>query len=121
MRIIFCPITRFYEWIIPSLNLPDPNDRHILAAAIKSEASAIVTFNLKDFPPLILDQYEIEAQHPDDFILDLIDLNYLKVANAVTTCHQRLKNPPKSLDEYLEILLKQGLQSTVKSLQQIYK
>jgi predicted nucleic acid-binding protein len=110
-----------YEWIIPSLNLPDPGDRHILAAAIKAEASAIVTFNLKDFPPLILDQYEIEAQHPDDFILDLIDLNYLKVANAVITCHQRLKNPPKSLDEYLEILLKQGLQNTVKSLQQIYK
>ena len=56
-----------YEFIIPSLDLPDPDDRHILAAAIKGQADIIVTMNLKDFPDRILNEYEIEAQHPDIF------------------------------------------------------
>jgi len=63
-----------YEVIIPSLELPDENDRHVLAAAIKGQAEVIVTFNLKDFPSKILSNYDIWAQHPDEFISHLIDL-----------------------------------------------
>ena len=101
-----------YEFIIPSLNLPDPDDRHILAAAIKGQADIIVTNNLKDFPHSTLGEYEIEAQHPDLFIADLIDLYPMKIVSAAEICRRRLKNPPKSIDEYLEILLKQGLTVT---------
>ncbi|GAB4536606.1 MAG: hypothetical protein Tsb0014_24580 [Pleurocapsa sp.] len=107
-----------YESIIPSLNLPDPDDRHVLAAAITGQADVIVTMNLKDFPDSILGQYEIEPQHPDIFIADLIDLYPMKVAIVAETCRKRLKNPPKSIDEYLEILLKQGLTMTVSLLKQ---
>ncbi len=107
-----------YEFIIPSLDLPDPDDRHILAAAIKGQADIIVTMNLKDFPDRILNEYEIEAQHPDIFIADLIDIYPIKVATAVETCCKRLKNPPKSINEYLEILLKQGLTVTTSLLRQ---
>jgi predicted nucleic acid-binding protein len=64
-----------YEYLIPALDLPDPNDRHVLAAAIRSQSSLIVTFNLKDFPARELAKYDIEAIHPDDFILDLFDLD----------------------------------------------
>ena len=54
-----------YEDLIDSLTLPDPDDRHVLAAAIHGDAEVIVTFNLKDFPAATLDHFGIEAQHPD--------------------------------------------------------
>src|SRR5579863_5760627 len=63
-----------YESLIGSLTLPDPDDRHVLAAAIVGGAEVIVTRNLKDFPAESLARYEIEAQHPDEFVRHLIDL-----------------------------------------------
>jgi len=60
-----------FEYMIPSINLPDPDDRHVVAAAIHSGASLIITFNLKDFPDEALKPYNLTAQHPDDFIVDL--------------------------------------------------
>lgn len=108
-----------YEGLVPSLTLPDPGDCHVLAAAIKGEADIIVTSNLGDFPKTILNQYGIEAQHPDDFISKLIDLDPLKVVTAAETCRKRLKKPPKTFDEYVAILLKQGLTTTVVLLQKL--
>ena len=64
-----------YEGLINSLSLTDPNDRHVLAAAITSHANVIVTANLRHFPESSLSQYSISAQHPDDVILDQIDLH----------------------------------------------
>ena len=63
-----------YEPAIDGLELPDPDDRHVLAAALRANAEIIVTANLKDFPQTTLKPYKVIAQHPDDFILDLIDL-----------------------------------------------
>lgn len=114
-----CLVTN-YEYLIPQLELPDSDDRHVLAAAIVGGVDKIVTTNLSDFPKSILGQYDIEAQHPDDFISDLLDLKPSKVVRAAKTCQQRLKNPPKTFDEYLEILLKQGLSISVSMLQELY-
>src|SRR5579871_5596179 len=61
-----------YEAIIDSLVLPDPDDRHVVAAAIKCQADVLVTLNLKDFPVDVLASYELEVQHPDDFISHMI-------------------------------------------------
>lgn len=108
-----------YEWMIPSLQLPDPDDRHVLAAAIKGEADVIVTINLADFPKTVLEEYELEVQHPDDFISSLMDLRPFKVARAAETCRKRLKRPQKTVDEYLEILLQQGLTVSVSMLKEL--
>ena len=62
-----------YEDLIASLSLPDPDDRHVLAAAIRAGAAVIVTYNLKDFPAETLARFDIEAQHPDDFLVGLLD------------------------------------------------
>ena len=107
-----------FDHLIPSVDLPDPNDRHVVAAAIHSGASLIVTFNLKDFPLDRLKPYNLTAQHPDDFIVDLYDLRIAPVVNAAADHRQSLKNPLKTVDEYLDTLLKQGLTQTVGHLRE---
>ncbi|MBS7661653.1 PIN domain-containing protein [Pseudomonas lalucatii] len=105
-----------YEPLCAGLNLPDPDDRHVLAAAIKCNASVIVTFNLKDFPSEVLEPFEIEAVHPDDFIADLFDLDQAAVLEAVQAQRASLKNPPHTARELLDRLLVQGLTQSVKLL-----
>jgi hypothetical protein len=83
---------------------PDPDDRHVLAAAIRAGADVIVTFNLADFPSDVLSPFNIEARHPDDFVLALIDLDEETVCAAVERQRAGLKNPPKSVDDHLETL-----------------
>lgn len=60
-----------------------PDDEHVLAAAVKSEAQSIVTFNLKDFPHSICSLHDIEVIHPDAFLLDQFDLNPDRVRNVI--------------------------------------
>lgn len=105
-----------YESIVAQLDLPDADDRHVLAAAIKCNASAIVTFNLKDFPQAALDSWGIEALHPDEFIVDLWDLDQAAVVEAAQRQRASLKNPPHTVREYLDKLLQQKLPETVKLL-----
>lgn len=102
-----------YESIIPSLDLPDQNDCHVLAAAIRSNAKAIITENLKDFPEDILQQYEIEALDPDSFLHFQIDISPGKVLTAIKRSRARLKKPRYSPKEYLQCLSKKGLIKTV--------
>jgi len=112
-----CVVTD-YESLIPSIELPDPGDRHVLAAAIVAQASVIVTFNLSDFPAQKLALYGIEAMHPDKFVLELIDMNPQTICVAAQNHRQSLKNPPKTPEEYLETLLQQGLNETVAAMRE---
>ena len=105
-----------FERLIPTIELPDTNDRHVVAAAIHCGASLIVTFNLRDFPPARLDEYHLAARHPDDFIRDLLAAHPVRVCDAAARHRQALKNPPKTVDEYLNTLLRQGLTQTVDRL-----
>jgi hypothetical protein len=107
-----------YEALVPSLELPDPNDRHVLAAAIVGRCDVIVTQNLKDFPLDVLAPYEIETQHPDDFLSNHLNLYPGPFCEAVRKVRARLKNPSYSADEYLNILTRQGLVVTTSELKQ---
>lgn len=105
-----------YEDLIEDLRLPDPDDRHVLAAAIRGRADVIVTANLRDFPANILGQFGIEAQHPDEFILSLFDLAPDLVTGAARDHRESLKNPPITIEQYLGTLAIQGLTRTVSVL-----
>lgn len=105
-----------YEDLIPTLTLPDPDDRHVLAAAIRAQAEIIVTSNLSDFPAAILNQHGIEAQHPDAFIQRLLEFAPASVCGAAKNQRESLKNPPKTVEQYLESLQRQGLTQTVAAL-----
>ena len=106
-----------YEYLIEGLMLPDIDDRHVLAAAIRAKAEAIVTLNQKDFPIEFLAPFNIEALHPDEFISDLFDLNHALTLEAVRRQRQSLRRPPINVEEFLAMLLKQGLTRTVKALE----
>ena len=106
-----------FEELIDVLDLPDPDDRHVLAAAIKGRADLIVTVNLKDFPAETLDRWGIEAQHPDAFLTHQFHLSQPVFLQAVRTVRLRLKNPPKLAQDYLDILRTQGLLATVKAIE----
>jgi predicted nucleic acid-binding protein len=105
-----------FESLIPSINLPDEDDRHVVAVAIQSGAEAIITFNLKDFPDSALAAYGITAMSPDDFIADLMELNSSVVIEAARNHRCGLKHPAFSASEYLDLLLKQKLPRTVNML-----
>ena len=105
-----------FEDLIEVLTLPDPNDRHVLAAAIKGRADVIVTTNLKDFPNNALKRWGIEAQHPDEFLTHQFHLSQPTFLTAMKTVRLRLKNPPKSVEDYLDTLRTQGLLATVNEI-----
>ncbi|KIG11091.1 PIN domain-containing protein [Caballeronia concitans] len=105
-----------HEALIAGLTLPDPNDRHVLAAAIRCSANVIVTFNERDFPAAVLDEFGIEAQHPDTFVDDLFDLDPAAVIQAAQRQRKQLRHPPLDIDRYLDIMLKQGMVQTCRAL-----
>jgi len=86
----------------------DPKDRHVLACAIAAQVHTIVTFNLKDFPASALEPWEIEAIHPDDFLLNQLDLAPGHVTSAVRTMIETQKHPPYTFDSLLGSLARAG-------------
>lgn len=62
-----------YESLVNAMT-NDLKDRHVLAAAVRANAAIIVTANVKDFPVAACDPYDIGVVHPDDFLLDQLDL-----------------------------------------------
>ncbi len=117
MHVRDCLVTG-HEALIPTLSLPDPNDHHILAAAIFSSASIIVTYNLKDFPFKSTQMFGIDAWHPDDFVSYFIDIEPGIVCTAIRKLRATLKNPVIEQKLYLEILERQSLPKTVAKLQE---
>lgn len=120
MHVRDCLVTG-HEVLIPTLSLPDPNDHHVLAAAIAASASMIVTYNLKDFPIKSTRTYGIEVWHPDDFVSYFIDTAPSETCAAIQRLRATLKNPVIERKPYLEILERQSLPKTVIKLQEFFE
>lgn len=98
-----------YEALVESLKLPDAKDRHVLAAAIKTNANVIVTNNLKDFPKDYLANFGLTAKTADDFITDTIDLNNALAVEAFRALVLNRTNPNLDEFEILDRFRKNGL------------
>lgn len=105
-----------YEPLIDAVQLPDPGDRHVLAAAIRAKAQVIVTFNLKDFPQETLALWDVEAVHPDAFLEAQIDLNPQIVYAVLQRIADSCKKPPRTVADLLESLERTGLVASVAAL-----
>ena len=92
-----------YQPLVPVMS-NDPKDRHVLAAAVIGRANMIVTHNLKDFPAEALDPYDIEAQHPDDFLCNQWELDEEAVMAAMERWPEDLSKPPQTLEQILQRL-----------------
>ncbi len=101
-----------YQALIVGLELPDENDKHVLAAAIKTNANLIITENIKDFPEDYLLSFGLCAKRADDFCTDIIDLNPEKAKEAFITMVSYKRKPLLNEYELLDILRNQNLRST---------
>ena len=108
-----------WEPLVGGLELPDPGDRHVLAAAIRAGAQVIVTKNLADFPVGALAPFGVEAQHPDEFVLYLVDLDPGAVVAVCEEQRAGLRTYPKTLLQFLEVLERQGLVQTTAALREL--
>lgn len=109
-------LVKNYEVLIEHLNLPDPRDCHVLAAAIKTNANVIVTNNLKDFPAEYLTSFGLTAKSADDFLTDIIDLNPEQAILAFKEMVLNRRNPAMNEFEVLDSLRKSGLTDTANYL-----
>lgn len=106
-----CMVTG-YKPLLGAVELPDPEDRHVVAAAIRARAQLIVTFDMDDFAADELAAWDIEAKHPDDFLVDQFHLDAIKVHQAVQAVADSWSNPPGTSDDVLDILERSGLPQT---------
>jgi hypothetical protein len=106
-----------YESLVPALQLPDPADRHVLAAAIRCHAQVIATDNTRDFPAATLAHFGIDAMEADQVLLSLVDLTAPTVWRVVREQAAALRRPPRSPGQLLEIFRRCGLERTVAALE----
>jgi predicted nucleic acid-binding protein len=93
-----------YESLVDVLVLPDPADRHVLAAAIRAKAQVIVTANLRDFPADVLECWDIEAKHPDDFLIDQLHIDAATMRRIIEDIAQAWRDPDATASNVLDSL-----------------
>lgn len=91
-----------YQSFIEGIELPDKDDRHVLAAAIVGRCNGIITANLKHFPSETLDKYGIEAVHPDEFIVNIIDLDQDKALAACRRHREAMTASTPTVEAFLQ-------------------
>lgn len=106
-------VTSYDDFLCVCQKIPDANDRHVLAAALKTQAAIIVTDNVRHFPADVLEPLNIGARTTDEFIADTIALDTGKAVAAIRTMRERLKNPQKTAGVLLLDMEAAGLLQTV--------
>lgn len=102
--------------LAPGIRLPDPNDAHVLAAAIAGHADCIVTVNLRDFPAAVVGRFGIAVVHPDDFIVQQIDLDTIAALKAFKAMRARWRRPQASVEDFARALERNRLVGTAQRL-----
>ena len=106
-----------HEIFVDGLQLKDPDDRHVVAAAIRTRAAIIVTDNLKDFDPDVLEALDIQCLGLDDFVADQIDLAGPEAIEALKVMRERFKNPAISAEDMIRRIEARGHVQTASLLE----
>jgi hypothetical protein len=109
-------LIRDYEHRIEEVVLPDPEDRHVLAAAIAGGVHRILTFNTRDFPAEAVLPYGIEVQDPDSLVLELVGARREQLLEALRAQRAALQSPPLSAEQFLTALANTGLVRSAREL-----
>lgn len=106
-----------YEFPIDEVQLPDPNDRHVLAAAIHSRCGRIITWNITDFPAVSLEPYAITAQTPDDFLWELTRNFPGDMLGSLKRQRANLSKPLLEVERFIANLRNQNLPRFVQAIE----
>ncbi len=109
-----------YGHLTDALKLPDPDDRHVLAVAIRAKAQVIVTFNERDFPPDTLASFDVTTQHPDIFLSHLVDLSPAAVRIRLCAMLSHWRNPPNTPEAFIGTLERAGLPGSAAALRALF-
>ena len=112
-------VVSVYQPLVATLNLPDPQDRHVPAAAIVARANVIVTFNAKDFPEEVLTPLGLHTRHPDEFIADVESLDSALFVEHVCFDIGHYRAPPLTVAHYCASLRKAGVPKTADLIEEI--
>jgi len=107
-----------WQAIVNSIQLSDPGDAHVLAAAIVGHADCIVTSNIRHFPSTKLDPYGIQAVHPDQFIINQWDLDELIAVAAFKRMRARRQKPEETAEGFAQAIERNGLAATAQRLRE---
>jgi hypothetical protein len=91
------------------ISLPDEDDRHVVAAAIRGAAQGIITANVRDFPATALEPLGLEAVHPDDFLLDQLDLSPPTILQVIREQAAHTRKPPLTTPDLATLLGRAGV------------
>ncbi len=105
-----------YESLIDGMT-NDPKDHHVLAAAVRANAEVVVTFNVRDFPEPVLKPYDIVAVHPDDFLLDQLDLYPGLTIDVLEQQAASYRREPTTIAGLLPLLERTGLRRFTAEIQ----
>ena len=109
-----------HHGLIPTVELPDPDDRHVLAAALHAGARIIVTSNLRDFPASTLESLGVEAQSPDDFVCNLLEWTHpRRIVGVLIAQSAPLHNPPLTPAEIVDRLERGRLERAAPRLREM--
>ena len=109
---------RAWQSLAAGLTLPDPNDAHVLAAALAGHADCIVTANLRDFPIDVVGPLGIEIIHPDQFIVAQWDLDQLVAVAAFKRMRARWQIPQATAEDVAAAIERAGLPATAQRLRE---
>lgn len=109
-----------YQRLVPAIELPDPDDRHVVVAAIRAKAQFIVTFNEKDFSSAVLEEIDSVTQHPDKFLRHLIDLAPNIVRSRLAAMIEGFRNPAMTSAKYISVLERQSLPESAATLRELF-
>jgi predicted nucleic acid-binding protein len=107
-----------WQALARGLPLPDPDDAHVLAAALAGHADCIVTANLRDFPVEVVAPLGVEIIHPDQFIARQWELDPWAAVAAFKRMRARWKKPQATAEDFAAAFERGGMPATAQKLRE---